>query len=308
MNLQLGIYTVKLEDSKASGNMHINLESNEYKIGIKKFFLNYFENRSKSFIEPKKNGERFKVNYKYNEDSNLITGYFEIGKTEEARNIYDGPTEQLSYQKKESDIETRRLHFVLNFNSDYSNRYYIVIQRYGSEGLKDIFSNDLNKVLKANHNNSNERHLNIKLNNIVAEEIIKEDLNSSTIKSVELIKYSISNEFKESFTSKEKLENEKQVLLIQATSLPLKNKLLNFFEKGDKKNIKQLFSEMKFDYDTILIKLELNGKPKSLNLSNLFNYRSQYVLPIELNNISGHDIYKICLEHIEHLKGFNELT
>jgi hypothetical protein len=163
MKLQQSFYTIRLEDRESEGLQYINVEDNDYSISMKNFLKGYFKNRSNNFIQCGETTARFRVTSFYDEKKDLIKGYFESGRIEDPREIFNSDTGEHIYTKKDNDVEARRLYFVVRFDRTYSNKYYIIIQRYGQEGIKSLLGKDLQKFFRTQNNNANERHLKVVL-------------------------------------------------------------------------------------------------------------------------------------------------
>lgn len=249
-------------------------------------FKEYIETRLGS-INKMMNDDESKVfriiQHNNTEDTNH--GLIEVGEYGYTSKLYDVEKEQLSHKRSINEAELIPFYFMINME-DNSYNGYLMIQRFGNDGIKTQLTNFI----------ANEFHdffpsFTIKFSQIVLKEVAEKYINQGRLMQISFINYNLPSDIADNLELEKSYAEEAHAELIIKTkrrgSIPLSKKLKNVFNNNE-----DFLEITSFNYDTIKVKVELDGVVRTIGLEDEGQIRSYFDISDYVDyNDDGHPTY-----------------
>lgn len=190
-----------------------------------------------------------------------ISGIIESGVYGVASDIRDIETNKTNYKKQRNDADILPFYFLFHLPKD-TDEGLLILQRTGKFGIRTSFGNSLDKYFSR----QNKGYF-VEINTLVKEEIIKKAISEGIIKKLRCVKYDSSSD---SFDGLDKGHEETTFdieYVLSANKIPFLNRIKDFFD--NKSDLKKLVEIQDFEYDTVKIEVDTNGRNQIFDLGKL---------------------------------------
>ncbi|NMC57790.1 MAG: hypothetical protein GYA51_00120 [Candidatus Methanofastidiosa archaeon] len=258
-------YTLRIKNLQNGAQLNIDTINNE---DISNLVLEYIRNLQTEIKTDERNKRVIKTK-NYNEDTNArcISGIFEIGEYGFRSQLIDSRNGSLSYDKKEYDADMIPFYFLFCFPRN-SDQGIIILEKFKQYGIKDLLSLDINTFFQTKDPN-----IKIDLYPLVNTSLLERCLEEGKIKKIKFIKFEIPSDIADvEYDGHREIEGslEYSIIAKKGKDLPLRERVRKTIR--NEINLSD-FMEVQVEYDEVKVELDVNGKRRTINLSNPQNLR-----------------------------------
>ena len=308
-NLSLTACSFHLRKTNSKGNLHIyNLNkpatlvsNNDITYTFNDMtvpFISFFKYHQR-FMKDDKKKQSFQVDFS---DDNIVeteeyrmiyakihSGYF--GSSSE---IIDGNTEEVTYQKRASDIDAHPFYLAIVFPKDNGDiivqKGMLLFQNNGPLGVKTITTSLMQEYFSANFN------ITLKCNTISPGLFVKKILQPEKIKNIIMIKNMKSSDTADNIhrgygSEIRTLGN----LHFSASHWSTLLDKMRFFAGGRF----NLFEFEDIEYDSLKVVAQVGGRDRTINLHTINNLSIIESIPDEIQMIDGHPDPILLINHLK---------
>jgi len=199
-----------------------------------------------------------------------ISGVIESGIYGLASNIRDVDTDSLTYKKRKNDADVLPFYFLIYIPED-TNEGILLLQRTGKYGIRSNLGTFLNAYFSKEHS-----RFSVEVNFLIQEELIKRILYGGIIKKLRCVKYQVSTDKVDGLDEGHEEIPFSMEVVLSANRIPFMAKIQEFFEF--KCNVKNLIEirDFNFDYDTVKVEVDIDGRLQTFDLGDLDKARNHY--------------------------------
>lgn len=258
-------------------------------------FKEYLKHRKKEFYHNEKSQKLMTV-IDYTLTGRTVNGILEEGRYGSGSNIRSQIDKKVSYVKKKDDATMPPFYFVADIPKDFDEGIFL-LQRRGNHGFKESLQSDLNKYLEEKFH-----YYSVELNNLVPSEFIKTQLMDNRITKLRFISFKVPSDISNALPGNVEEESFAELIVHAGRNqrIPLIKNLFNVIDKKIK--LSEVIEIPHFKYDNVKVEIDINGLPKTLDMSNLnrimpyFDVTGEVKIREEDGNPSPDSIDKVAKE------------
>lgn len=319
-NISIGIYTVRLYDSKE--NADIDVEDNEYSISLSSIIKEYLKVMTKKGKIYKKEKSVIIIDDFLENTEQNIAGVIKTGeygyeselydikeniKKLERENFFEAEIDEKTFKNKNIKPKTTAeiMPFVYNFylKNNQNKKLYLALERIGQYGIKTKIEIELNNFLRQRY--PEYKNLKIKVHDLISEKMIKAYYKKEGLNNLTLTKYKVPIDIAN------KLKNngaDPEDFMIDITLKPKKKGLKirnwisldNFFSSRNKNinDIIEIKENKELEYDKVSAEVSIEGRRRKIDFSNLFKFKVYEIVDIKRKE-NGHPEEKELLSKMK---------
>lgn len=301
----LATYIVRIKNK----NTHSNVSLNSFEIGgesIFSIFSGYFNERNAQSANDDDQQKILRVaRVDVSEDLRLIRGIIETGEYGIKSDFVDVETQEVSYQRTTNDAEMLPFYFLLSIPEE-SEEAILILQRFNIYGIKTVLQRDLQNYFKELSDDYA-----VYLYPLIYESVLNEYIKGE-LKEIRLVKFTVPQNIENAYDRQGLIPDEsfvelvikaKRKLSLQFAHESIIEFLRNFRGTNISTPLNRVIEVDGFDYDTIKVNLDVNGKRRIMDLSNPYAIASYFDITKELDTENGIPIFrsidKIALNLLE---------
>lgn len=233
-------------------------------------FLKYRENNHYLNNKKPKLKKTLKIN---NTNINIIKGisatifYGEIltGLSGEKGEVIDDKSGDPLYTMDENHAKLSPIFFYLKIPKN-RNFAYLVLERKGNYGIKELFGESINDYL-----NKIDKNTKLAINNFLVAKVFEKIISMGVVKEMEFIRHELPNELSELYDVPHKtnqMRGKVKRSYTSATGFPVKNLLTRLFNYSGYSEMIEI-PEMNEKFDEVSFELEYNGSKKTFFMKHI---------------------------------------
>lgn len=233
----------------------------------------------------------------------VFSGMLETGEYGYESKLYDIETKKVTHKRKTTEAEMLPFYFLFGF-PEKATKGFLFLERFGAIGIRkmltDLIQIEFAKIYPA---------FTIEIDPIIMEEVAEKYLNSGRLVKISFISYELPTDIAQYVAEGSSDDISYSELVVHAKkrgSIGLLDSLKGKLSKG--KDLKKIFELKSFEFDTIKVKIEMDGNTRTISLEDLSNIRSYFSIEEEVEKSeNGHPLFEsieaITLEIYRELKG-----
>lgn len=221
----------------------------------------------------------------FDHNGRLIKGIFEAGEYGYTADLVDVKTGQVTYSRKTTDAELLPFYFRV-WAPETGDRAILLLQRFRQFGVRSAFWFDFNDFFPYGE------EIGLELNPLVHSQLIEEVFKDATIRRLRFIKFSLPSDVTDRLFEYQQVHEEDGHLEFVVAAkrrgrLPIVQAIKDFLNgEGQLSSIIELPD---FDYDTIKVELDVDGRTRTIDLAEPAGIRSYYDVTSDVSvDASGH--------------------
>lgn len=301
MDISLGLYTIRLYDS--TENEEIHLINNKFGVNIPQLLKECLTSYNDRMSIIKKDKTVFRVDKIITNDHSALSGIIKTGYygiESEGINI---DTSKQEYIRTPEVADVLPFYFRVDCNLYRGDQLYVALQRIGNFGTKVAFETEISKFLRLKFEEY--RNLHLKVYDLVPEKALKNYLEEGFTKNITFTKHIIPEDFADFIKNKGAIPQDYEIdyVLRKKNTKSKGFRFGNLFNKNGVIDSKQIIEvkDKNFNYDKVKTKIELNGKTRTIDFSDLKKFKAYYTITNDIEILeSGHpkeeSIEKVTIE------------
>lgn len=290
----LATYVVRIKNKIT----HSNVSLNSSEIGgesIFSIFSGYFTERNNQSSNDNDEQKILRVaRVAADEDLRIIKGIIETGEYGIKSEFFNVETQETSIERGVNDAEMLPFYFLLSI-PEGSDEAIIILQRFNVYGIKTALQRDLQNYFKEFAENYS-----IYLFPLIYESVLNEYVRGD-LKEIRLVKFTVPKNIENAYDRQGLIPNESFVELVVRAKRNVSLKFAHGSIVAFLKNLRgsttstpldRVIEVDGFDYDTIKVNLEINGKRRIMDLSNPYAIASYYDITKEVETENGIPIFR----------------
>ena len=281
----LSSYTVRLRDKYS--HKYLRLDQFGSNHDLLSIFDQYLQDRKAQYSVNATNQKLLGV-LQSDLQSRMISGLVETGEYGYEADLYDIQAASVSYQRTANDAEMVPFYFLVNLPAQ-RDEGVLILQRMAQYGIRMAFLQDFSQYLKGF-----DPTIQVEINPLVPQNLIDNYLQNGRLTKVRFIRFGIPPDVADAFEGGGHAEESGHTELVvsagRSQRLPLIGRIRDALNNN--KGVNKMLELHEFDYDTVKIELELAGRRRIVDLSNIMKLRAYYDLPSELEvGANGHPVF-----------------
>ena len=222
------------------------------------------------------------------EQARTISGLVETGDFGYESELYDITQDVVSYQRTTTDTELTPYYFFMNL-PPASTFGILILQRRGQYGVTTTLMRDFRKYLEAQYPQAV-----VEFKPLVHEQFLTRLFQDGDLKKIRLIRHEIPSDYATAFGAGGPIGHlghlEVTLSAGRGLNFPGKDRILEVL--GKQRTVDQLVELPQIDYDNVKVEMELGGRRRTIDLSDVMKLRANFDITDEVETGSnGHPIF-----------------
>jgi len=284
LNISLSSYTLRVKERSSDTYIKMNeINTNEDMKDVLKLFLDFYKINVSDKFDVKKIFQIFQFGQESDITINstkyrIFNGIVKTGNYGYESEIYNKNIKAVSYKRQKEDAELLPFYFLIALPID-KDEGIVLLQGFKHFGIKTIFNETLNNFFSAE-----KPEYKIELNNLIDENLLKLLLDRGFTSKIRYIKFKQPVNLEDAYDTDgdhEEIPNELHAeLSIYSGSNMAFSKIMRsmknqfpYQKSNEGDSLSKLIEFTDFEYDNVKIEIKINGKNRTIDLSNLDKLR-----------------------------------
>lgn len=286
-NIYLTAYTVRLIDKNTGQRQQIhNFFQGQDLFTVMRHYLNLLENEPILLEDAQKS---FRITRNVPDPTNRkISGIAhngDYGYSSEIRNIQ---TNEVTYNRTIEDAELLPFYFLVHLPRG-ANEGVLVLQRFGVNGIKTVFTDYFREIFSEVYPDTF-----FDIYPLTPQSVIDEVINNGRFTKIRFIRHGVPTDIADIYSADGDLEEEgyfeQSIQVKRKGSLRIGERLTQFL--NGQRPITAIY-ELPYDYETVKVEVELNGRYRTIDLAHLERFRANYDISDEVEmGANGHPTFE----------------
>ncbi len=283
-NYFLSSYTIRLVD-KSSGEM-LPIDNFYQGTDLYTIFNQNLNSLMTSLSHDSTAQKLLRVSH-YSPSARIMSGIIETGEYGYESELYDIQSSVVAHHRTVNEAEMLPFYFLAHLPS-HSDEGIILLQRFQQFGIKTIFTNYFEQYFEANYPD-----IAIKIYPLVPQDLISQYLRYGRVIKIRFIKFNIPSDLADIVAhghSEEEGEIEFVIKAKRRGHLEVVDRITEVLQ--GRREVRYLYELRDFEYDSVKIEVDINGRHRTIDLSHLERLNSYFDISSEVQvGSNGHPVY-----------------
>lgn len=289
-SLSLASYTIRVKEQTTQSNVRINnLRGGGDVFATFRDYLSALRRTSSHDEE----GQKLLRVSRLNVSGRTLRGIIETGEYGYESDLYDVNSEAVSHRRSTTEAEMLPFYFLISLPTNV-NEGIIILQRFRQFGIRKLLLSDFSRVFSIAHPGYR-----VEFNPLTYENLLNEYLEGGQLKALRLVKFDMPRDIATAFELQDHVEEDAYVELVVKSkrnkNLPGLERIRNAINRRrhlEPDEWNRLIEIPDFDFDVLKAELEINGKRKTIDLTNPYRLRSYYDITDDVEiAANGHPVF-----------------
>ncbi len=281
--ISIGCYTVRITDKATKENLPLgNFASGQ---DLMRVFTQYLYARRADYSIDDERRKLLRVQKFHRWRNRRISGVVETGEYGYRADLYNVYRERVSYQRNQTDAELLPFYFLVAIPAQLDEGV-ILLQRRSNVGIRTVFLRDFTSFFEERYPS-----MRVSFNPLVPPQLINEYLQGGRLTKVRFIRYALPPDLADTYDNLGHIETEGTAELVWSSKrgmdLPLLSRVYDVF--AGKRAVTEMVELPGYDYENVKVELQVKGRRKTLDLSNVMKMRAYVDVTDEVQlGVDGH--------------------
>ena len=284
-SIGLSLFTIRL--SEKLSDQYAVLDSLTAGRDFLSILLEYLEFRREGITDPTPENTTLQAST-FDTNGRKLHGIIQKGDFGIETNIYNLETRALSYHREVNDVEFMPYYFLL-YVPNNSRNCYLALQKTGVSGIKTNFEKDFKEYYRDNYDDYW-----VKFNPLIPRDLIEQLLGRGRVTKLRLIQNQVRSDIADNYLDEIRRDRintiELRINAKKGTGFDIADRIMDHFSGGQ--IVTDFIQVENFEYDTIKVEIDVNGKKKTIDLLNPENLISTINFDEEIEiGSDGHPVF-----------------
>jgi len=217
----------------------------------------------------------------------LIYGTIKSGEFGFKCDLYDTEACLVAYERKVQDADLMPFYFLMEVPDD-ADEGIMVFQKYNQLGIKSLFSDFLKDRFQLEH-----QDMMLDVHPLVPEQILNQFINDGRVIKIKFTRFKLPTDIADAFDGQSHKEVNGTTELVLKVSkngqFPILGRIKECVSK--RRPLNQFITIENFEYDTVRIGVDFNGRVRTFDLSDLYKVSPSLDISSEVELQDGHPTF-----------------
>ena len=277
-------YTIRLIDR----NSHDPLLTDNFQNGEDLFnLMNHNFNSLRTTLSNDTDLQKLLRVTRYSSSSRIITGVIQSGAYGFESDLLDTQSGALAHHRSVNEADMLPFYFLVHVPNN-SDQAILILQRFGINGIKTIFTKYYSDYFVNNYPD-----ILFEINPLIPGDYLSTLVEDGRFTKIRFIKFGVPHDFADVYSNDGHIEREgyfeQTITVPRGYFLQLADRIRGI--RNGQLDLKSMY-EIPNDYDKVKVEVELNGRYRTIDLSNLDRFRPYYDITDEVDiGTDGHPVF-----------------